>query len=390
MASRQEICKSTSKKLAEAKSRLAETPAVIGFDGFVDEIISIVDKRISKSHYHAVKTIAQFGEKVLRAAGQSSNYELDVKQTKLGGNGPIMANALAAMGMPITYIGSLGYPEPHPVFEEFTRRAKVISIAQPGFTEALEFEDGKLMLGKHQSLKDVNWENIAARVGIDQLTRLMSQAKLVGAVNWTMLPQMSQIWEQMLTDVLPKIGGKGITLFVDLADPEKRTHEDIGQAMKLLAQFQKHVQVILGLNLKESTTIADVIGVTVKASPDEIEPGERVIEDTARAIRQKLGLACVVIHPRRGAAAATSEQTAKFAGPFVQHPKISTGAGDHFNAGFCLGRILGLSLEESLCCGVGTSGYYVRSAKSPSAGELSEFIADLPAPQDTSDPAWKS
>ena len=47
--------------------------------------------------------------------------------------------------------------------------------------------------------------------------------------------------------------------------------------------------------------------------------------------------------------------TAKFLGPFVQHPKISTGAGDHFNAGFALGRTLGFDLEQSLCCGVATS-----------------------------------
>ena len=70
-----------------------------------------------------------------------------------------------------------------------------------------------------------------------------------------------------------------------------------------------------------------------------------------------------------------------FAGPFVQQPKISTGAGDHFNAGFCLGRVLGFGLEESLCTGVATSGYYVRTAESPTAQQLAEFIAELPPPQ---------
>ena len=68
-------------------------------------------------------------------------------------------------------------------------------------------------------------------------------------------------------------------------------------------------------------------------------------------------------------------------GPFVQQPKISTGAGDHFNAGFCLGRVLGLNLDESLCVGTATSGYYVRTGVSPSAAQLAEFIADLPAPE---------
>jgi sugar/nucleoside kinase (ribokinase family) len=88
-----------------------------------------------------------------------------------------------------------------------------------------------------------------------------------------------------------------------------------------------------------------------------------------------------VIHPRRCAAAATESGVARFAGPFVQRPLISTGAGDHFNAGFCLGRVLGLDLEESLCAGVACSGYYVRTAQSPSAEELAEFIMVLPDPE---------
>ncbi|MBC7783083.1 MAG: carbohydrate kinase family protein, partial [Burkholderiales bacterium] len=161
----------------------------------------------------------------------------------------------------------------------------------------------------------------------------------------------------------------------DLADPEKRTHDDILEALKLLTRFQDQVDVILGLNLKESTEIADVLGL-----PGQNQP-EAFIEQTAQAIREELNLHCVVVHPRRGAAAAMEGESASFAGPFVERPKISTGAGDHFNAGFCLGRTLGFGLAESLCCGVGTSGYYVRTAISPSAAQLAEFICDLPAPQ---------
>ena len=131
---------------------------------------------------------------------------------------------------------------------------------------------------------------------------------------------------------------------------------------------------MLGLNLKEAGAIADVLGIAGGAE-------EAAIEATARGIREKLGIACVVIHPRKGAAAATAAGSAAFAGPFVAEPLISTGAGDHFNAGFCLGRVLGFGLEESLCTGVGTSGYYVRTARSPSAVHLAEFVANLPPAQ---------
>ncbi|HQY88516.1 MAG TPA: hypothetical protein PK402_07645, partial [Tepidisphaeraceae bacterium] len=161
-------------------------------------------------------------------------------------------------------------------------------------------------------------------------------------------------------------------LFVDLSDPEKRTQVDIIDALKLLTRFQDQVDVILGLNLKESVEIADVLGLSGQANP------EAFIEETARAIRDELGLYCVVIHPRKGAAAATAEGSDSYAGPFVSAPRISTGAGDHFNAGFCLGQVLGYSLAESLCTGVATSGYYVRNAESPTIAELVEFIEHLP------------
>ena len=377
--SREQICALTSRKLRAAAETLPSLRCTVGLDGFVDEIIAVVDKRHEEAGapggYTPVRTIADLAAKMHKAAGQSSNYELVVKQMKLGGNGPIMANALACLGTSVTYIGNVGYPEIHPVFKDFATRAKVIGIGEPGHTDALEFEDGKLMLGKHESLQDVNWDNLVSRVGRDRLTGLMHDSKLIAMVNWTMLPHMGRIWAKLLDEVIPNAERHSRILFVDLADPEKRTQRDIMDALKQLTRFQDQVDVILGLNLKESLEIADVLGLPGRADP------EAAIEENAVAIREKLGVQCVVIHPRRGAAAAVPGESAKFAGPFVQQPKISTGAGDHFNAGFALARVLGFGLDESLCAGVATSGYYVREAQSPSAAQLADFVATLPPPQ---------
>jgi sugar/nucleoside kinase (ribokinase family) len=373
-SSRQQACISTAGKLTRAIDGLAHRRAVVGLDGFVDEIIAVVDTRYDADHYAPVRTIGAMVERIRSAAEQSSNYELVVKQRKLGGNGPIMANALACLGLHVTYLGNLGYPELHRVFHDFARRADVRSIAEPGHTDALEFDDGKLLLGKLEPLCDVNWENLVTRVGRDELQQLISGAALIGMVNWTMLPGMSGIWERLIAEVLPG-GSRTRTLFVDLADPEKRTLEDIKTALELVTRFQEHVEVILGLNLKEAVQVARVLDLPATAEP------EAAIEPAAAAIRGALGVGCVVIHPRRAAAAATASESRRFAGPFVQYPLISTGGGDHFNAGFCLGRILGLGLEESLCAGVACSGYYVRTAQSPTADELAEFIQVLPDPE---------
>src|ERR1043165_8094595 len=155
-------------KLLAAADRPAHLTAFVGLDGFVDEILHVVDKRIDAEHYERVPAIARLADRIAEAAGKSTNIELVNQLTKLGGNGPIMANALASFGLKVTYLGNLGYPHLHAVFHEFAGRAEIHSIAAPGHTDALEFDDGKIMLGKHSSLKQVNWPNILSRFGRDR------------------------------------------------------------------------------------------------------------------------------------------------------------------------------------------------------------------------------
>lgn len=374
---RSDICASAAGKLAAAD--LASLRATIGLDGFVDEICAVVDTRSSFDTYTPIDTIATLGRKVLAAAGHSSNYELVVKQMKLGGNGPIMANALAVMGTKVTYVGATGFPNRHSVFDDFASRAEVIGFSDPGHTDAVEFTDGKLMLGKLTPLGELTWDNLKARVGLDRFTQLLQSSRLIAANNWTMVPRMSQMLAGIEAEVLPKLTGPRRTFFVDLADPEKRTRDDLLAVLKLLSRIQGHANVTLGLNLKESLQAAEVLRVSVPADP------EAGIVEIARGIRGALGLDCVVVHPRKSAAAATQQDSgndvAHFAGPFVKEPKLSTGAGDHFNAGFALGRVLGLPLHECLCIGVGTSGYYVREGASPTQAQLAVFVKNMPDPE---------
>src|SRR5882762_3409914 len=222
-----ELREQCARQLLEGKDRASQMTAFVGLDGFVDEILHVVDKRESAEIYTRLPTIQQFSERLAAAAGRSTNVELVSQFTKLGGNGPIMANALASFGLKVTYLGVLGYPNLHPVFAEFAKRAQVHSIAEPGYTDALEFEDGKIMLGKHQSLKQMTWENIQARFGLEKFAALLASANLVGFVNWTMLTAMSDIWSAVLKEICPGLKGPRRKLFIDLADPEKRTLEDI-------------------------------------------------------------------------------------------------------------------------------------------------------------------
>src|SRR6266581_404218 len=107
-------------QIVGATSRVGQMTAFVVLDGFVDEILHVVDKRESAEKYTRLPFIKQFSERLAAAAGQSTNVELVSRFTKLGGNGPIMANALASFGVKVTYLGILGYPNFHPVFADFS------------------------------------------------------------------------------------------------------------------------------------------------------------------------------------------------------------------------------------------------------------------------------
>lgn len=356
--------------LSSRAENLAKSPSIVGLDGFVDTILHVVATRESADNYTRVTSIADFGKRIGAAAGLSANIEVVPQMVKLGGNGPLMAAALGALGTPVTYVGILGAPNIHPVFEDLAKHAKVISLAEPGYTDAMEFDDGSLMFGRHISLREVNWENLLLHLPLEQLVTLFQQSTLIALVNWTMLTGMTRIFEELLKKVMPRVHGPR-WIFFDLADPAKRRREDIAYAAELIGRFQQHANVILSMNFHEGLQIGEALGLNpCRESPE-------AVGEFAATIRYKLGLHTVVIHPVAFASAADANESASVQGPLTDKPKITTGAGDYFNAGFCIGRILGASLDISLQLGVASSGYYVRTAKTPSIEDMIGFLRTL-------------
>jgi sugar/nucleoside kinase (ribokinase family) len=372
MQSVQNLKKTCADRLLAAVEKAETLTAFVGIDGFVDEIIHIVDVRENAGTYTRLPTITSLSERIAAASGKSTNLEAVTQRVKLGGNGPIMANALTQFGLKVTYLGALGYPNLHPVFADFAKRADVHTIAPPGLTDALEFEDGKVMLGKLSQLSEVTWPNIQKRFGQKAFAGHFFGSNLVAFVNWTMIPFMSDIWESVQTELGSSANGVRRTMFVDLADPEKRTPEDIIRALKLIGNFQKNFDVILGLNEKETYEIAGVLEI------DTTNRDRKGVINIAQQIAEKVAVKTLVVHPVTFAFACTGGKVVDVDGPYITKPLITTGAGDHFNAGFCLGKLLGLEDELAVLVGVTTSGFYVRNAASPTIQDLASMLGNWP------------
>ncbi len=348
---------------------------VIGFDGFIDEIIHVVDKRMDSEQFSRIETITQLAKRIEKASGLSTNIELVPVQKKIGGNGPIMCNALAKHDASIHYVGALGVPTIDDVFRSMADNVKLVSIATAGHTDALEFNDGKILLGKMTSLNDVNYDNLIDKVGKDELVEMLEHTDLFATVNWSMLPYMTELWKKLLSHIvplLPKKTKKPI-LFVDLADPEKREKEEIQEALGLLKLFKSHFFVVLGLNKKEAYDVADELDLFDHESLKNMQVS---LEDLNEALQKHVEVDALVIHPVDRSCVYVNDQFYEELGPYVSKPKLTTGAGDNFNAGFVLGLMLGLEPNEALLTGMGTSGYYVRNAESPKFDELIDFIEE--------------
>lgn len=340
--------------------------ACIGLDGFVDRVLRVVDQRLDTSQVTYVRTLADYGQKLIAAAGLSLNVEMIPQMKKYGGNGPLMAGALASMGSAVCCIGSMGYPDVAKEFAPLQQTAAVYSFAEPASTDSYEFEDGKIIASVLDSLNRLDWELAVSRIGSQTLYTLLDQADLIAMNNWTMIPSMSQIWTHLQQEILPELSARRRILFFDLADPSKRTETDLKEALTILQGFTPFGRVVLSCNQREAVRLASVVG---------INAGMLSLPALCQELQKALRLQCLSIHTLKNAYAFEAGTGFEATGFYTPAPKISIGGGDHFNAGFAFGMMHGLPLSDALTLGSTVSGVYVRSGRSPVREEIASFLA---------------
>jgi sugar/nucleoside kinase (ribokinase family) len=330
-----------------------------GFDGFIDSIVQVIKKKRDGKASSLFTTIKEFGNYIVAKHNASLSLEIEQLTSKPGGNMPIMANALGQLGAVVHCIGAFGHPAIHQVFKNFSSNCHLHSFADPGTATALEFTDGKIMLAQMSELNTFGWDKIKDAIGIDTLVSLYKQSDLLCLLNWSEIDASTGIWKGIINDILPRSSStdKKQVSFFDLSDCSKRNSEAINEALNLLQEFAKHTKVILGLNKNEA-------GIIYRALYDK--NSKKDLLSTGKKIFEKLGIHTLVLHSATEAAAFTNMDTVAIDTFFVAKPKLSTGAGDHFNAGFCAAQLLELDLESSVMFANAVSGYYVRSGTSPS------------------------
>lgn len=340
----------------------------LGFDGAIDTILNAVDQRSGNgSNYTTIPTISAWAQRLQNAAGKSTNIELVPLETRMGGNAVLCARALSALESDITLVADLGLPM-REIFRPLSLKMKVFSVAEPCQTNAVEFSDGKILLSQPAALGNLSFEDIRYLLENEsQLTLREFFCPFDGLVftNWTMMLQASDIYQKLLP-ILPN----NRLFFFDLADPEKRSKNDILKLLHLLQLFSKKGLCYLSLNRKEAQHLANVFDFK-KEICWENNQGQEFLKMLLERF-QIFG----EIHDLMGAEAINLHEYQKREGFFTHAPKTTTGGGDHFNAGMLYGLLHSWDLADCLDMGNATSGYYVRHGNSPSISDIREFLKE--------------
>lgn len=356
-------------KLEGLAGGLSRYRVVTGFDGFVDEMLSVVETRQDLQRYTPVPTISRFGELVGAAAGHSSLREVVVTATEAGGCAVNLGDGLAALGVAVDTFATLGEPI-HAAFAGYARVARLHSWGPaPGRTLALEFGDGKLMFSEVAHLGGFTPEHVQQRLEEGVYAAACERATLIALTDWTLFPHMTAIWRLLSRQVFAGLAERP-RLLVDLVDPSGRSDEDLAAMIEALTELAVTTRLTLGLNQNEANVLARLLGLG-RVSPADRERSS----DQAVALRSRLGVEEVVLHtPRFAVLAAVGGEAVLADGPYTPAPLKSTGAGDRFNAGYGVGLMLGMSAEERLLLAAAVSGAFVRLARSAAVGEVAGLL----------------
>jgi hypothetical protein len=274
----------------------------------------------------------------------------------------ITGNALGNLGVTSDCVGTFGFPEILPVFKTISSNCKLHTVGETITATALEFNDSKFILFDPGPYNSLNWEVIKTTLGSDLIKRLFTGKQLISFLNWSEIQNSSKIWAGIIEEIIPviKISERAKYFFTDFSDCSRKNKDEIKSAISLLGRFRKYFRVVISLNQNEADLVAGAFGLKSNI-PDE---------EFVRSLFSVINADVLVLHRPEDAISFDGSILEKCNTFYCKEPKILTGGGDNFNAGYCFSLLNEFDPLQSLLVSNAVSGSYVRTGISPDINGL--------------------
>lgn len=338
---------------------------VFGFDGVVDRIRQVVAERTNPEEYQTMASMAEFSERIDESAGLNTSLSIEWQNNgkRAGGHTSHLGRAMERLGCKPTLIGTFGDP-PAETFTREYERADLLSVGQHATTDAIEFNDGKVLLSDSSILASLDWETICDEVGLNTLASRVDRTKVFGIGYWATVLQMPTIINGLRTELWPRLRDPPKRIVFDPADIRRLSKPTLENGLDAIEHLNDTVPITVSANQAEAFRIADLFGDAESMS----------LEEAVRTARDGLGVSKFVVHTVTEAISVTASGTDRVEIPRIDKPALTTSAGDHFNAGLVVGRLAGLDDGSQLIAGSAVAGYFVRNAEPPTYEEFLSYL----------------
>lgn len=359
-------------KLDTFKRQAIIKTCFLGFDGYLDLLYSIVKSRSDAINWDRMESMKEFGTLIIDIAGSSANIERVLKKRIFGGFAPNTSRALNALGVKTILVAALGRPDLSQYYKS-SSLVESISIANPGETLGLEFDDGKIMITDFEPILNINPETLMKSVSKSKLIDYINKSNILGFGHWALVPHLNDIWDYFLDSLFPSVTDKKSKLFfVDIADITKRSKEDINEMIAILQKVDQEIPVMLTVNDREAIRLSQIL-----RNVKPITPKKENIKDFVkggRLINDEINLSYFVIHSPHFATISTYSDHYWITEGYTSTPKFTVAAGDHFNSGVALSLATKMTPPESILIGNALTAIFVRTGFSPSFNQLIQYI----------------
>jgi sugar/nucleoside kinase (ribokinase family) len=345
---------------------LGDEKVVLGFNGAIDRVREIVDEWQSRDTYQRIQRLDDFGQQVSTAGQEERSMLMEWVRSDMRTGALVchISRALGKLDFDPVMIGMFGDPPKEVFLDEFSQY-RMESLGEPAYTDAIEFDDGKLMLSESGDMRYLDWEMLCAEVGFDQLAAYLDGAAVLGMGYWAEISDLVSIFEGITDEIVPTLSDPPEHILIDPADVGTRPSKDIKQARDVLQRLDAVSPVTMSANRYETIDIANSLRSTTT---------DRSPEAAAEVAREEFGISRFVTHGATMSALATEDGVFGVDVPREDEPVLSTGAGDHFNAGFLLGLMYDLGPEESVALGNAVAGCFVRQGDPPTYEKVEAFL----------------